>query len=297
MNDNSFMCMITYYSLRKSKIVLDLLFGAIGLFVISLFLTYDYIEWLTFAFFIFLYFYILMIFFPRIFRLLGSAISVSIIITLSIFSLLLWLFRFDLPYLGVISDNKMLVLVTILYVFLTYKILQSNITLFQYQRMPQLLVEIKNDLDNSSKFIVRNESQYPAINIFLTFEIVCPIPDTFFSVLTLWLKREIIEKIGNLISKNKNPDYIVKFFSEYLESKGSMYLAINDEINDIIDQMSIKEGKGLGIVGNTFQVILKYEYQSQDELNLNVPFYRSFKFKIEPTGVHLIHKSGDPIKL
>jgi len=87
-----------------------------------------------------------------------------------------WLLGVNLPVIGIVGDNKMLVFVTLLYVIFTYKIIQSNLMIFKRQRIPQLLVDVKNDLSSRDTFHIKNISDFPATDLLMKFEIVYPIP-------------------------------------------------------------------------------------------------------------------------
>ena len=162
--------------------------------------------------------------------------------------------------------------------------------------MPQLLVDVKTDLNLISTFNIKNISDFPATDLLTTFEIVWPIPKNINSIVKLWFTR-IYDKIKFLVLNDKKLDYIIVYFSEYLDPNDSISLNIDEEIHKLIDNKAINEEKGLALIGEKFQVILKYEYKSQDNVFLEVPFYKLFEYQITPIGIQLIRKSGNPIKL
>jgi hypothetical protein len=198
---------------------------------------------------------------------------------------------------GAITDDKMLVFVTLLYVFLTYKLMKNNFSIYQYQRIPQLFISARSDTATKPGFEVKNKSDFHAVDLLVTFEIIYPVPEEFFHILNVYVHRNYIEKLKNFTRKNKKSDYMIRYFSEYLEPQDTMYMTLEQEINQLIDIESIKNQNELDRVERDLQIIAKYEYKSLDNLSLEKPFYKRFKFRIEPTGINLIHISGNPVKL
>ena len=283
--------MISYYKLKKNEDLFNTILFAFLVLIFSIFW-----SGAIYILIIFLYLYILLLTSPRFFRILSGALSSAVIFTMSILLIISWLLKVNLPIIGNIDNNQMLIFVTIFYVFLTYKVMKSNFLIFKYQRMPQLLVDVKTDLNLISTFNIKNIGDFPATDLLTTFEIVCPIPKNINSIVKLWFTR-IYDKIKFLISNDKKLDYIIVYFSEYLDPNDSISLNIDEEIHKLIDNKAINQEKGLTLIGEKFQVILKYEYKSQDNVYLEVPFYKLFEYQITPTGIQLIRKSGNPIKL
>ena len=282
--------MISYYKLKKNEDLFNTILFAFLVLIFSIFW-----SGAMYILIIFLYLYILLLTSPRFFRILSGALSSAVIFTMSILLIISWLLKVNLPIIGNIDNNQMLIFVTIFYVFLTYKVMKSNFLIFKYQRMPQLLVDVKTDLNLISTFNIKNISDFPATDLLTTFEIVWPIPKNINSIVKLWFTR-IYDKIKFLVLNDKKLDYIIVYFSEYLDPNDSISLNIDEEIHKLIDNKAINEEKGL-LIGEKFQVILKYEYKSQDNVFLEVPFYKLFEYQITPIGIQLIRKSGNPIKL
>ena len=287
--------MISYYKLVKYETsILGIMFALI----LGVWMIIDgtgYIELLRIALILVMFLYMFMLFSPRFFGILSSAISFGVTIALSIVLMVYWLLEVDLPVIGIIDDSKMLVFVTLFYVILTYKIIRSNSMAPKYQRMPQLLADIKNDLGSRYTFNIKNISEFSATDLIIKFEIVYPIPQKPLQTIKLFLIRVCKKSLAE-ISITKNLEYFVVYDSEYLESNKSIYLDLSEEILKLTDQIAIDKEEGFEMLGQKFQVILKYDYKSQDNLYLESPFYRLFEYQIYPTGCHLIHRSGKPMK-
>lgn len=288
--------MLSYYKLKKNENLVLGLFIGVFLLVILQFSIGNNTYLLIFFFIIFLLLYIFMIFSPRFFGILSSTISSMAIVFSFIFLIMFWLLKVNLPVVGLISDGKMLVFVTLLYVFLTNRIIQNNLMIFKRQRIPQLIVDVKNDLTSIDQFTIKNISDFPATNLLITFEIIYPIPDNSYQIIKLWLIRIYELNIARILNAKKT-EYLVNYYSEYLESNSSISINIYEEIHKLADEIAIKKEEGLGIIGTKIQVILKYDYKSQDNLEIDAPFFRLFEYEINPTGCHIIHKSGEPVKL
>lgn len=288
--------MIYYYNLRRYETEFNTLF-AIGV-ILALFVCFmeKYISGFTAVLLLFIYLYVLMLLSPTTFKTLTNNIFASIIITLSLFAILSWYFKIDILPMGNINDDQMLVFVTLLYVFLTYKLMKSNFSIFQYQRMPQLFIDIENN-GNEALFNIRNMSDFHAVELLVTFEILYPIPVNPISTIKLFIVRNYINPAKSFFFKKRNNKYIIRYSLEYLESKNTANFDIEQEIQILIDKEAITKKRGLDIIGNELHIIVKYDYKSLDNLNLEKPFYKRFKFKMEPTGNKLVHKSGNPVKL
>lgn len=288
--------MIYYYNLRRYETELNILF-AIGV-ILALFVCFmeQYISGFTAVLLLFMYLYVLMLSCPTIFKVLINNIFASILIILSLIAILSWYFKIEILPMGNINDDQMLVFVTLLYVFLTYRLMKSNFSIFQYQRMPQLFIDIENN-GNEALFNIRNMSDFHAVELLVTFEILYPIPVNSISTIKLFIVRNYINPAKSFIFKMRNNEYIIGYSLEYLESKNAVNFDIEQEIQVLIDKEAITKKRGLDIIYEELHIIVKYDYKSLDNLNLEKPFYKRFKFKMEPTGKKLVHKSGNPVKL
>lgn len=85
-----------------------------------------------------------------------------------------WLFRTEIDFFGfkqIIDNSQMMVLITILYVFFTYLILNKSKEQFDISRLP--LLKVVND-EYCFKFL--NLSDYPAKRVITYIKIIYPIP-------------------------------------------------------------------------------------------------------------------------
>ena len=171
--------------------------------------------------------------------------------------------------------------------------MKSHFSIYQYQRMPQLSIDVKNDFKRKFIFDVKNISNHPAADVLITFEIVHPIPKNMRSALYLFFQRKYNRLVN--VFQNKKSTYIIRHFSEYLETNDLKSINIEEEIQSLVDKKA--KSHGLDVIGEEFQIILNYDYKSVDNLNLEVPFLKLFKFRVEPNGIHLVHKSGNFKKL
>lgn len=285
-----------YYFLKRNEGYLFTLMAVFSL-IISLICAfmYTFTESRTFhflfAFFFFIY-CIILVLSRSTQKTINKAIIFYSVISFYLGLLLIWMF--DYPFYGFqITDNKMLVFVTILYVILTYMIMRSHFSIYQYQRMPQLSIDVKNDFKRKFIFDVKNISNHPAADVLITFEIVHPIPKNMRSALYLFFQRKYNRLVN--VFQNKKSTYIIRHFSEYLETNDLKSINIEEEIQSLVDKKA--KSHGLDVIGEEFQIILNYDYKSVDNLNLEVPFLKLFKFRVEPNGIHLVHKSGNFKKL
>ena len=282
--------MVSYYGLKASENKLQYIASILVFLAFYAFYQLGFIEYSTLVSILIIFISILTVINQNVAKNVTSMFTTASVVLLSIIIAFLWLLKTDIPHIGKITDNQMLVFVTILYVILTYSILKSNFLIFKYQRMPQLLVDVKNDVQNTPSFTFNNLSEFPACYLDMKFEFVHPMPHGFGSSFILFIKRQI-----DRLLFFKKSEYIINYYSEYIESNETVSLSITDEIHELIDKEIMKQKDSL--IGERFQIILKYEYSSLDELRLKEPFYKRFDFEIKPTGIHLIHKSGKPIRL
>ena len=120
--------MISYYKLKKNEDLCNTILFAFLVLIFSIFWTGA-----IYILIIFLYLYILLLTSPRFFRILSGALSSAVIFTMSILLIISWLLKVNLPIIGNIDNNQMLIFVTIFYVFLTYKVMKSNFLIFKYR--------------------------------------------------------------------------------------------------------------------------------------------------------------------
>ena len=275
---------MSYYDLKRYETEINLAIAGSIIYIILVFFTYKYIAGITAVTVAILYLYLLLLFFPKIFKSLSGFLFSGIVITSLIIAIMFWYFKVSIPPMGVITDDQMLILVTLLYVFLTYKIMKSNSSMYQYERIPQLFVDVNKKYNNHLMFNVKNMSPFHAVDLEVTFEIVYPIPTSFSPIIKLFIERSYIHKTKSIFCKNKQDSYLIKYTSEYLEPDCPISLDIQNEIHSLIDK------------NEEFHIIVKYDYKSLDNLSIEKPLYKLFKFKMEQNGINLVHKSGNPIK-
>lgn len=235
-----------------------------------------------------------MLFVPKTLRIFSTAVLSAFLIVVSIIFTISWFFQANI--LGIlISDTKMLVFLTFLYVILTYRIIKSNFEIFQYQRMPYLIVEA----ENFYSYVIQNVSEFPALDIMTSLEIIYPIPKDSISSFKLWLKRTLQIISYNHFNKPK-PDYIAYWVSERLDPRNAMEVNISEEIGKVLPLTLIKANDKTEYCCNekiSFDIIIKLEYNSQDNLPLENPLYSRFRFESSSTGTALLLRSGKPIKI
>lgn len=303
--------MISYYSLKKSENNFRYLIAYISVcLVLLLHIKFQSVP-LDVAFIIIFYYgYTILSPNDSIEMVRFIFMSVSLTVFFMIFALfsLSWVFNYPILYnIGIISDEKMLVLMTFTYVILTYKIMRSNVEIFQYQRMPNIV--ITSSFVNDMTFIVKNVSDYPVIDLTIQIEIVHPTPKTTFEIIRMWFMRhidilicsyEILKKYK--VYEKHNPNYYLVWKSEKLESNDQIDLTI---INDVEKKLHLHldEDKTYDIKTYyseeeiLFDVIIKCEYASQDNLYLKNPIFNLFRYKSNRKGIHILTKSGDAIKI
>lgn len=303
--------MISYYSLKKSENNFRYLIAYISVCLVLLLHSKFQSVPLDVAFII-IFYYGYTILSPNnsieMVRFIFMSASLTIFYMIFVLFSLSWVFNYPILYnIGIISDEKMLVLMTFTYVILTYKIMRSNVEIFQYQRMPNIV--ITSSLVNNMTLIVKNVSDYPVIDLTIQIEIVHPIPKTTFEIIRMWFMRHIdilicsyeILKKYNVCAKH-NPNYHLVWKSEKLESNDQIDLTI---INDVEKKLHLylHDDKIYGIKTYyseeeiLFDVIIKCEYASQDNLYLKNPIFNLFKYKSNREGIHILTKSGDAIKI
>ena len=212
--------------------------------------------------------------------------------------LLMWIFDFSF-YGFRITDNKMLVFITILYVYLTYNITKSNFEIFQYQKIPQIAIEnggeITDDFYEKFKsYTIKNNGDYPAKNMNISIEILYPVPTKYFPSLFECIKRSF--RIGLFSQFNvSKPGYITYWISESIDPNDSILVSIDEKV--IIKSLPVLIKKYSGkIIEITFErevefcVIIKCEYYSQDGVAIEKPIYKLFTFKGDHEGINYVSK-------
>lgn len=280
-----------YYLLKKNETNL-LVFTTIMIIVAFIIISKEMFIFILFASLFLLFIFGLII--PKI-KVIKDTIIFIIISFIIISFTLSWIFEIQLSYVGIISNNEMLVLGTFLFAFLTYNAMRKNTELFQDKRMPYFKVKIEeNILNKHVDFIITNISDFPAKNIWIDIEIIYPIPKTFISSLKLFLMGELI----SIFAIFKNHNYTISYVSESLESKDNMKINIYDEILKLShinsSQLEKHFNRSYSNEDIFFNIIIKCKYTSKDNLPLKNPIYNIFEFKSGIDGVKLIHKSGDP---
>ncbi|MBN2052836.1 hypothetical protein JW756_05005 [Candidatus Woesearchaeota archaeon] len=125
----------------------------------------------------------------------------------------------------IITDNMMLVIVTIAYVILTYINLASTKKAFDISRLPRLMISMDKD-----KIIVKNKSEtYPAMNLEVEMELIYPIPKNFIEHIECWFLSFVKVKRGRLRlfkryelapeTETIIPVEKLKFFKEIINAK------------------------------------------------------------------------------
>jgi len=130
-----------------------------------------------------------------------------------------------------ITDNMMLVIVTIAYVILTYMNLASTKKAFNIGRLPRLIIFIDKD-----RIIIKNKSEtYAAKNMEFEIELIYPAPRTVLDKIKCWFLTFVRVKRGRLRLFKKyelGPKTEIsislenlKFFKEIIKAKKDVRLA------------------------------------------------------------------------
>lgn len=220
---------------------------------------------------------------------------IAILISAYFLFIVSWFFQEPLPSFGIIDNQKMLILVTMLYVILTYKVFRSNYEIFQNQRMPYF--KVYTHLFDGYK--LKNISEFPAINILITLELLYPIPRTTISSIKEWIIRTIKTTIFLKLWSLK-PNYFAAWMVDRLESGEEIKVTIEEELTKFLS-LELKEENGkknfISKDEIDFIILIKCEYSSIDGLLLENPHYNIFKWKANPSGMKFISKTGEPIKI
>ena len=302
--------MISYYSLKKNENYFRYLIVYISIYLVYLIHTNFQNVSLDITFII-IFYYVCTLLSPddsvEMIKFLLMCVSLSAFLVMLILFSFSWVFNNPIPYVGIISDEKMLVFMTFTYVILTYKIMRSNFEIFQYQKMPNIVVSSNSNLDMD--FTVKNVSDYPAIDLIIQIEILYPIPKTTSEVIRIWFMRHIDILICNydILKKYKiyekhNPNYYHLWRSEKLESNDQINLTIKNDFEKSVPLQTYEDK----LHGNKiyyseeeilFDVIVKCEYASQDNLYLKNPIFNLVRYKANNQGIQQLTKSGDLIKI
>ncbi|VVB92972.1 Uncharacterised protein [uncultured archaeon] len=147
--------------------------------------------------------------------------------------------------------------------------------------------------------------KFPATDILITLEILYPIPKDSFSSFKLWVKRSLQTRIFNYkfyskIYKSK-PDFVAIQFLDRIGADTSVIADIKDNVCQILPLEVIKyDNKPNKFYSNEkiiFDIIIKCEYSSLDNLKLEKPLYSLFRFESSPQGIIALQISGAPIKI
>ncbi|MCK5494673.1 MAG: hypothetical protein KAJ14_16305 [Candidatus Omnitrophica bacterium] len=254
---------------------------------------------------LFLSIYMLSLISQKIRRRINDTILIILVFSIIITFTISWIFKIQLSFIGVIDDNKMLVLVTFLYVFLTYKIMKNSFTLFELKRIPDLKIEMN---DSFNKYEIKNITEFPAKDIRIIIEVLHPIPKGLYDTINLWLRRNIETLNKNKLSKKK-PHYITILEQKTLNKDNSILINLNDDLFSSIplNKFTKEVNKGVTLEDEIlfysekeqiFEVIIKCEYKSIDNLKIS-PRFQSLTFKtkrkeeIKVNDVELLSSSED----
>ncbi len=269
-------------------------------FIIALIISLNFNMAIDSLLSLFLSIYILSLISPKIRRRINDTILIILVFTIVITFTISWILKIQLSFIGVIDDNKMLVFGTFLFVFLTYMAMKKNTEIFQYQRMPYLIMEFDKDSNEEFLFTFKNIRDFPANNIYIKFEIIYPLPGNSWPSLLLFVKQQL-KLILFRLSIIPKPDFFISFVSERLEPNDCMKINILDQllryvpINSKPYQGNLKRYYSDKEI--YFNIISNYTYSSKEKFLSEDPTYNIFKFKSDLKGIELIHKSGEPIEI
>jgi hypothetical protein len=297
--------MSDYYYFRKNE---QNLFTVIALVSMVIFYIFAYAYILTSNILLLISFVILFLIYVIILflsegtqKVVNKALMIYLVIGIYGGLLLIWIF--DISYHGIkITDDKMLVFVTLLYVYLTYKITKSNIEIAKYQKIPQIMIdnngEISKPFEKITSYTVENISDYPAKSVFVTMEVVYPIPTTYFASLVDCLKKSCEIQLFTRFKRSK-PTYITCWKAESIEPHDNISVTIEKETINSTLKFVPKEFANkileMKFEPNTkFEIIIKCEYFSQDGISIETPVYKLFEFDGDSTGIRSMSKSGIP---
>ena len=203
---------------------------------------------------------------------------------------------FEKPSLGIeITDDKMLVFVTMLYVLLTYKISKSNLEIYRYQKIPSLSIEgnvppkQNTDPKKFTEYIVKNNSKYSAFSISIVIEILYPIPKKNISTFLQLVKRTLTIRFFTEYLLLK-PAYVSYWKIDELEPEKKVLVYLDEktftEILPVIAYNPRKKYENVVFKKETeFSVIIKCEYYSEDGVQIEKPLYKLFYFVGDGNGI------------
>lgn len=288
--------MLTYYELIKYR---DQLYFYLFLLIVFIGVTIfkDFAIDTLVLFFIPSYFLYLSS--KKIKRVINDAVIYSLVLFIIVVILISWIFESPLSVFGIIDDDKMLVFGTFFFAFLTYVAMKNNTKIFQYQRMPYLKVDLDRNLGDDFTFSCTNKSDFPAKDIFINLEIVYPIPENPIKSIKLFIQRQL--KLATCFLSLKIPDFSKFVHEERLEPNESIKIDIIDEIialPPIITRVHQEYFKRYHSEEEIcFNIIIYFTYASIDNLQIEDPIYKMFKFKSDHNGIRLILKSGKSVKI
>ena len=302
--------MVSYFTLKKNenKAPLLLVLISFSMFFVSMYLliSSDNAIWgLLLATIFLVVLYVTIIISDEARNALLFSSFYSLLFFLYLFFVISWWANTEIFSIGKIDDNKMLVLVTFLYVFLTYKIMKNSFTLFELKRIPDLKIEMN---DSFNKYEIKNIAEFPAKDIRIIIEVLHPIPKGLYDTINLWLRRNIETLNKNKLSKKK-PHYITILEQKTLNKDNSILINLNDDLFSSIplNKFTKEVKKGITLEDEIlfysekeqiFEVIIKCEYKSTDNLKIS-PRFQSLTFKtkikeeIEESDVELLSSSED----
>lgn len=189
-----------------------------------------------------------------------------------IVSAISWWFKtevFILSYKFIVSDNQILVLVTILYVLLTYLILKNSRKQFDISRVPKVKVFV----EDGCALNFRNESEdLIAKNLFVSVKIIYPIQRKFYKKLVSYFRVNFKQMI---------------FKGEEIEAGGNMLLKIEDEL---LKRIPIEKNSYDKLIGkNSFEFEIKVSYTYETDTGYQIPeeINKVFRFGVKRNGIFL----------
>lgn len=286
--------MVNYYMLKKKETDL---FEAIFLIIVTTILVLFYFNYLSLDIVLGLFFplFIISLFLPKIHKVNQILVRDGLIVIIFILAIVYWVFGFSVPYIDIlINDQKMVVISSIFYAYLTFKNLQNNSSIFKYQRMPNLTIKTKKE-NGSYDFLIKNDSSYPVKNVKITFHIVYPIPEERYFALMKWF---FAHEYDFLIKKK--PQYSTLKSISFIDSNEIKKINIDDKLFNLFSITKTRNGACEYHFDNLpsdcirFDIVTDLRYTSQDNLIIENPIYKKFEFRIDSEGINLIYESDEP---
>jgi len=182
------------------------------------------------------------------------------------------------PVFGIIITNDMmLIIITGIYVILTYFILENTKENFELSRLPILSIKYIPKME----FRFKNESENLLMkNVNAEFEIVYPIPITTLEKVihyfkrTLGIKNKIDVNIKELMPKDsKSPD-LTSFVSQKLN-------LIKPDLTEVVQgNLRLKSDMNL-----KFKLILNCDYESQTDYTTPSTIKMEFEYEVVKEGI------------